>query len=407
VYRDAQGVFRFESTKKANPKANLQVARDLRAGKRALAVGGIRTPGPRQRKKTLADLAAPPGAGRPEGGPYWRDHLADDAQGFAPSTKRDYRKMLCVHWLPKLGSRPLVTITPQVAKSMLTTMIGEPRHSYSRRNPNPKRPTYARKTLIKLGSFLSTLMEAAVDYEFIPRNDLRGIKWAKVVRQARVPDRNRHLEIDQLRGALEAAAVKPKLLAMDLVTVFGGGPNWAEGARIDMRDVDVRRHRFVIRGTKADARVRTVEMSPLVEAIFRAIGRRDGDAFPVKGGTWVRRQWEAAQRRAGIDRPINWHGLRHMFVSLAYQAEKPERWVAQQVGHKHSAVTHGVYEHFFQVNLPQTYVTYLEELLWPKGWRSSEPIRTAIEALAAENGVAIESLAAPDKKMIKNSPAAE
>jgi integrase len=321
-----------------------------------------------------------------EGGLYWRDHLSERSRRIKEPTKRDYRKMLRVHLLPRFGDTPLVRITRADAKAFVADMINQQRHSYSRRNPNPARPTYARKTLVKIGSFLSTLLQAASeDYELIPRNDLAGIKWAKVCVQARPKKAIRILEPSDFRQSSEELGRHPEILKMALVTAFGGGPNWEEAKAIQMGDVDFRRHEVTIHGTKTESRDRIVRMSPVVEAVFRTVPWCSGYAFSPNGreaihsGTWIRRQWTAAQRRAGIARPIDWHGLRHMFVSLNVAAGKPIPWVSQQVGHRNPAVTLGTYHHLFE-RMPITPAEWAEDLVWPGGWRSSAVLGAALGA---------------------------
>jgi integrase len=387
-YHDAGGRWHFVSTR----QENLQVARKMLAQARSQALAGITSPPPRHRKTTLADFAGPPkpNEASDQGGPYWRDHLSESSRRIKESTKRDYRKMLRVHLLPRFGNTPLVRITRAAAKAFIAGMINQQRHSYSQRNPNPARPTYARKTLVKIGSLLSTLLQAASeDYELIARNDLSGIKWAKVCAQARPRKPIRILQPDDFRRSLEALGRHPEILKMALATAFGGGPNWEEAKAIQMGEVDFRRHEVTIHGTKTASRDRIVRMSPVVEAVYRTVPWREGYAFsedggrsPLSSGTWIRRQWTAAQRRAGVVQPIDWHGLRHMFVSLNVAAGKPIPWVSQQAGHKNPAVTLGTYHHLFE-RMPVTPAEWAEDLVWPGGWRSSPVLRAVLETADA------------------------
>jgi len=63
-------------------------------------------------------------------------------------------------------------------------------------------------------------------------------------------------------------------------------------------------------------------MGPTVRRIMKEVPWSEGVVFSPDGatrigdGSWLKRQWHAAQVRADIKRPIRWHDLRHQFVSL-------------------------------------------------------------------------------------------
>ncbi|HME70608.1 MAG TPA: tyrosine-type recombinase/integrase, partial [Myxococcota bacterium] len=64
----------------------------------------------------------------------------------------------------------------------------------------------------------------------------------------------------------------------------------------------------------------------------------DGTATPVTTG-----QSEALQK-IGV-RPLKLHTARHTFATLALEAGRSVRWVAEQLGHSDPALTLRVYAH--------------------------------------------------------------
>ncbi len=76
------------------------------------------------------------------------------------------------------------------------------------------------------------------------------------------------------------------------------------------------------------------------------------------------RLWREAQQRAGIRRPIPFHGLRHQFVSLLIAAGKHPKYISAQAGHATAGFTLDRYGHLFDSIAP-TPVEWPEDLLWP------------------------------------------
>ena len=69
------------------------------------------------------------------------------------------------------------------------------------------------------------------------------------------------------------------------------------------------------------------------------------------GGSWDERHfslvWERLRRTAQKEgvRPLKLHAARHTWATLALQAGKSVRWVADQLGHADPALTMRVYAH--------------------------------------------------------------
>ncbi len=91
----------------------------------------------------------------------------------------------------------------------------------------------------------------------------------------------------------------------------------------------------------------------------------DGET-PIGDGSWIKRQWRGAQRAAGIARPISWHDLRHLFVSLLIAAGKHPKYIAPATRHRDPGFSLRTYGHLFD-SLPVTAVEWWDDLLWPTG----------------------------------------
>ena len=115
-----------------------------------------------------------------------------------------------------------------------------------------------------------------------------------------------------------------------------------------------------------------VPISPTVRRILQQVKWSQGYVFsrdgvrPIGDGSWTKRAWTEAQRAAGIARPITWHDLRHLFVSLLIAAGKHPKYIADAARHRDPGFSLRVYGHLFE-SLPVTPVEWWDDLLWPKG----------------------------------------
>jgi len=151
------------------------------------------------------------------------------------------------------------------------------------------------------------------------------------------------------------------------------GARKGEALALKWEDIDFERSRITIRrsltqrrvSTPKSGRARTVLMAPsLASVLFDLLADRRREAmrqgwpeipgwvFCSEAGTAldernVLRSWERVRGRAhkvGV-RPLRLHAARHTFATLALQAGKSVRWVADQLGHADPALTLRVYAH--------------------------------------------------------------
>ncbi len=264
----------------------------------------------------------------------WSDQVATNLK---PSTRRGYETYLRHHLLPEFGDYPLSAINRAALKAWIAKKAKEQRYSYSRRNPNPHRPTLSKKSVLNMVALLAAILETAtVDYELIPANPLRGILRRRNFADFRPQDRRvRILEPEDFRRAV--AVLKPPVLQMVLFAALTGC-RWGEQVALCIEDVDFRRNRLRITRSlykrspqtpKTEQSVRDIVMSPIIRRILQALPWQEGYVFspddgktPIGDGSWLKRQWRKAQVWAGIQRSIRWHDLRHQFVSLLIAAGK-------------------------------------------------------------------------------------
>ncbi len=312
----------------------------------------------------------------------WRNEVAI---GLKPSTRRGYETALRHHLLPHFGDWPLPAINRATVKAFIATKAQQLRTSYSRRNPNPNRPTLSQKTILNLVALLSAILEAAAaDYELLPTNPLRGILRRKHFPTDALRPRDRRVHVLEPEAFKDAVAqLRPPALQLVLVATLAG-LRWGEEVALRIEDVDFRRnalritralYRRVPQTPKTAQSVRDVDMSPTVRRILQALPRQEGLVFspdgrtPVGDGSWLKRQWRYAQVRGGI----RWHDLRHQFVSLLIAAGKSPKYIAEQAGHASAGFTLDRYGHLFNTVTP-TPLEWPEDLLWPAGCDQIVPI---------------------------------
>ena len=156
-------------------------------------------------------------------------------------------------------------------------------------------------------------------------------------------------------------------------SLLATGARKGEALALKWEDIDFDRSCITIRrsltqrrvSTPKSGRARMVSMAPSLASVLfdllaerRREGMRQGWpeipewVFCSEAGTAldernVGRMWDRIRRRAqkfGV-RPLRLHAARHTFATLALQAGKSVRWVADQLGHADPALTLRVYAH--------------------------------------------------------------
>jgi integrase len=276
-----------------------------------------------------------------------------------PSTEQTTRSLIRRHLVPYFGSRDLREIAEADLLAFADKTIASGRSVKLVKNA--------------LG-VLRRVINLAIRDGLIDRNPaarlgeiMRGLanREATEVRQV---DAWTHKEVAEI---LDLAREKEPRVYPVLVLLFQTGVRRGEALGLQWRDVDFERDRVEVRrsrvrdrtSTPKSGRGRQVVMSETLARTLhdlQAEQRRrhpyadpDGWVFTSRDGlepmgeTVFSRAWQRLRRYfepRGI-RPLTLHSARHTWATLALQARKSVRWVAEQLGHSDPAFTLRVYAH--------------------------------------------------------------
>jgi site-specific recombinase XerD len=194
----------------------------------------------------------------------------------------------------------------------------------------------ARATIIR------RLCTIAGFYRYAVEEDLLEHSPAAHVRRPRLDYESRATGLDrnELGALLVAAGLgQPAENALiSLLALNGLRVSEATGANIENLGVE-RGHRTLVI-TRKGGKVVTIPLAPrTARAVDLAVGQRsEGPVFLADDGRWLDRHRAArvvrrVTRRAGIDKPVGPHTLRHAFITAALDAGVPLRDVQEAASH--------------------------------------------------------------------------
>ncbi|MFE3074354.1 tyrosine-type recombinase/integrase [Streptomyces sp. NPDC059247] len=274
-----------------------------------------------------------PDAGKVAFGSYADDWLKD--RKLKDRTRERSEGVIRLHIKPTFGTGSVAAITTTRVRTWRTGLlkagVGEP-------------------TVVKAYQLLRAILNTAVDDELIRRNPCR-IKGAD---SYDVPERP-VLTMPEVYAV--AGAIQPHFRLLVLLAAFTT-LRFGELASLRRRDLDLDRCVVLVRrsqselqdGTLADkapksaAGVRSVafpaELLPEVTHHLEhfAGSGRDGHLFQGPRGGLLRRgnfrdDWIAARDKAGVDRTVHFHDLRHTGNTLASSAGASTRELMTRMGH--------------------------------------------------------------------------
>jgi integrase len=311
--------------------------------------------------------AAPAGPTFGDFAKAWLDR--QEATGrLRPNTLKSYNDHLRVHCSPMFGDLPVAAITVQLVDEFVAAQVAA---GAAPRSVNARL------------AFLTSVLEAALEYDLIARNPAQGrnrrIKQPtpKRVWIGRV-DQIEALVIaaagaDRLRRSPRAGDVEPTVSVPDhtgarqralTATLLFAGLRIGEALALRWTDVDFDGS-ISVRAAKTDAGVRTVDMLPVLRAELlqyvgwdRAHAGSDGYVFPTLRGRANTRQYvgkrlavaveDANRMLAAAGRPllpegITPHALRRTFASILFDLGESVPYIVQQMGHSGPGITLSAY----------------------------------------------------------------
>ena len=277
-------------------------------------------------------------------------------ESASENAAKDYRWQLTNHLLPFFARHHLSQITVPEVDRYRQTKLSEGRLG----------PESMNKTLVRLGQIL----EVAVEYELVTKNAVKvGKRKLKVRRFERdYLDNAEHIiamldaaaELDREARA-DRRSARRAMIAMLMFT----GMRISEACALRWRHVDLAGARLRVPGTKSDAAVRWVRMLPVLRdelAAHKASSpwtRPDDWVLPTARGT--RRTKDNARQRVWLpvikranenlikrDLPpvpdgVTQHSLRMTCCSVRLVMGEDLAYVAEQLGHADTSVTHRYY----------------------------------------------------------------
>lgn len=137
--------------------------------------------------------------------------------------------------------------------------------------------------------------------------------------------RTRYLLPHEAEHLVQAAPIHLQVL---LVLLLGTGARMSEALELQWRDVDLHGRRVIFWKTKGGRR-RVAELPMRAMVALAALSHRDGSVIRThrglpyrdtdrQGGGQIKSAWHATLRRAGLDRDLSPHDLRHTWASWHY-----------------------------------------------------------------------------------------
>ncbi len=284
---------------------------------------------------------------------------------YAPTMKKSYEELtrghIHRHLIPHFGSTDLRRLTESNLLEFIRAKLDD--------GLSPKTISNILSTLRRVLSLLER--EAK-----LPRNPAINIGqlMRRVDRATAVEDKGvEYWTRREVQILLELSRTHEPRFAPLFQLLFATGMRRGEAIGLKWSDIDFDRklltvRRAIVRGletTPKSGRSRRVPMTPtLASGLFDLLAdrrqeclRRGWSQVPdfvlcsLSGSAlnerYVGRVWDRLRRRAqkhGV-RPLKLHSARHTWATLALQAGKSVRWVADQLGHADPALTLRVYAH--------------------------------------------------------------
>ena len=248
-----------------------------------------------------------------------------------------------LHVLPQLGAVQVEALTTDQLRHWLAALANR----LAKRNGHEDALRRSRATANRiLGTLRAALNHAYAECRVVSDNAWRG--RLKPFRNVAVA-RKRYLTVPEAQRLLNAADGDLRALVQAALQT---GARYSELTRLKVHDFDEHSGTVGIAKSKA-GKPRRVYLTEEGCAFFHSITvGRSGDELMLHhhgGKPWRRTdQWwpmHHAVRRAQLDPPISFHGLRHTYASLALMNGVPLQVVAENLGHADTRMCEKHYGH--------------------------------------------------------------
>jgi integrase len=246
--------------------------------------------------------------------------------------------------LPKLGNHEVAGLTSAQLRHWVAWMV-EARDSES-----PLADEQLRRRRVSANRHLSVL-KAALNHAFDEGRVSSNAAWGRRVKKFRgvQSTRARYLTIEECRRFLAGRDATFYPLARAALET---GARYSELARLEVADFNKASGTLLIRKSKT-AKARHVILTAEGTTFFSdaCAGRSPQELmFTRKNGAKWRhgnqgRYIGLANKRAGIDPPISFHGLRHAYCSLCVMNNVPLVVLAKNLGHANVRMIESTYGH--------------------------------------------------------------
>jgi len=296
------------------------------------------------RAQAVREAAGPPGEGealpRAAFSGFAKRWLADHVGIHCkPSVYRRYESIIRIHLLPLFGDREISTITRRDVELALADWTRSP-------HPDTGKPLSA-KTCNEHVGVLSSMLEAAVRWDYLRSNPCRGVKRLRMP-----PPPFAFYDAEQSVVFLDACrGIEPDWYPFFL-TALRTGLRLGELLALEWGDVDFRSRTIVVRHsftrgettTPKSGRFRNVPMSGQVASALRGARHLRGPlVFCRPDGRHLTRdviKHPFARVVKAADLPtIRLHDLRHSFASQLVMAGRSLSEVRELLGHADTKMT--------------------------------------------------------------------
>jgi integrase len=289
-----------------------------------------------------------PAPGRKTLEAWWRDYIAK-AGNLRPATRAAYTGAMTNHVFPYLGGRKIGSLRRVDIEDWRARLRDEGRST---------------GTIHLAYRVLRRVLQAAVEWELIPRNPAAGMRLKGTDRQGAVE--MRVLDPDEIGRLTEAVAgIKPRYRALISFMAYTG-LRIGEAAALRIENLDLLRREVRVVSSVSVVNGHT-HVGPTKTGFNRVVTlpklvvselERHLEEYPPQNGlvfggpkdahlsrhNFSGRVWQPALKRANLGQ-VRIHDLRHTAVSLAIRAGANAREIQARAGHSSITVTMNTYGH--------------------------------------------------------------